>query len=399
MSSRVISGIFDAKEPEFSHRIYDFERLSGKGSHDIRMLVDTIQHFKDLSRRLELDSDDTTSQELYHALIIQSENASAKLEERLRIKDSDKPHEVAKKCAAYLEKRTSWRKFWCVKQSVLKKQLKMNPPKRTMKILGLRSADSLLKREPVTATLILAKIIEGGGWQKKYIDQAGSMTNSDFDEQTISIKVIDPKRSASLKKAEIDLRRLVYSSDESAGIVIVPAGRRFEGDVLFYFDTIINHINGIISRSAFYRYRGLRPDFFTTLKDIREYGFKRISLINWPIRWSAIMHAIQHHGNRKLAERLDLNIPAYDLFGLSTAHELQQFGVWEKGFVYIDRSGSLVSTHLSDVIVNAVNKNNFQDSYNEFGKNRLYDELFSRYLAHEEVVDDILKEENLQSDE
>lgn len=394
MSSRVISGIFDAKEPEFSHSIHDLERLSGQSGHDIRVLVDSIQHFKNLSGRLNLDHQDTTPHELYHSLVVQSQKDSERLAEHLGIKQSDTPSQVVKKCAAYLEKRTDWRKFWCVKQSVLKKQLKANSPKKTMKTLGFRSIDSLLKREPVAQTLILAKVIEGSTWQRNYIDQAGAMTNSDFDEQKIAIRIISAVRLSSLKKAGVDLKRVVYSSEESSDIVVAPVPRRFKGDVIFYFDTIINHINGIISRSAFYRYKGLQPDFFETLKDIREDGFKKVSFINWPIRWSAIMHSIQQHGNRKLAERLDLNIPAYELFGLSAEKEMRSFGIWEKGLVYSDRSGLIISTHLSDIIINAINKNNFEIAYKEFGKNRLYDELFSRYLVHDEVIDDIFKEES-----
>ncbi len=198
---------------------------------------------------------------------------------------------------------------------------------------------------------------------------------------------------ASLGKAGIDLKRIVFSSDESSDITVAPHGRRFEGDVIFYFDTMINHINGIITRSAFYRYKGMRPDFFRTLKEIREDGFKKVSIINWPIRWSAVMHSIQHHGNRRLAEKLDLNVPAHDLFGLSTEKEMQRFGIWEKGLVYRGEGGLLVSTHLSDAIINAINNNDFESSYNEFGKNRLYDELFSRYLTHENIVDNIFGED------
>lgn len=395
MSSRVISGIFKAKEPEFSHRIHDLEKLSGKNGHDIRVLVDTIHHFKNLSGHLNLDATDTTSRELFHSLVAQIKKDSDKLEQRLGIKQSDNPEEVAKKCAGYLEKRVAWRKFWCVKQSVLKKQLKLNPPKKTMRILGFRSIDSMLKREPAVQTLILAKMIESSAWQKNYVQQAGSMTNSDFDEQQITIRLIASARVSSLRKAGIDTRRAVYSSEESSGIIIAPLSKRFEGDTIFYFDTIINHINGVILRSAFYRYKGLRPDFFETLKDIREGGFKRASFINWPIRWSALMHSIQHHGNRKLAERLDLNVAAHELFGLSTEKEIQQFGVWEKGLIFSDGSGSLVSTHLSDAIINAINRNDFENSYTEFGKNRLYDELFSRYLAHDEVIDDLFNEGDL----
>ncbi|MEX2014313.1 MAG: hypothetical protein WD885_00050 [Candidatus Saccharimonadales bacterium] len=263
-----------------------------------------------------------------------------------------------------------------------------------MKILGFRSVDSLLKREPAIQTLVLAKMIEGVGWQENYINQAGAMTNSDFDEQKINFNIISPSRLVSLKKSKIDLRRVVFSSEESADIIIAPPGWRFEGDVMFYFDTIINHINGIISRSAFYRFKGLQPDFFETLKDIRENGFKKASFINWPIRWSAVMHSIQHHGNRRLAQRLDLNVPAHELFGLSAEREMQRFGVWEKGFAYGDKTGSIMSTHLSDAIINAINKNDFENSYNEFGKNRLSDELFSRYLAHYEVIDDIFREDD-----
>lgn len=392
MSSRVISSIFDAKEPEFSHRIADFEKLSGRNSHDVRVLVDTIHHFKNLSASLNLDRHDTTPQEIYHALVIKLKEDSEKLAERLSIVSSDSPDRVAIKCAEYLEKRTSWRKFWCIKQSILKKQLKSNPPKNVVKKLGFRSVDSLLKREPTVQTLILAKIIESPSWQKVYVDQAASMTNSDFDEQNISIRTISPKRLASLRKSGITLNQIVYSSQESSDIIIAPYTRRFEGDVMFYFDTIINHINGIISRSAFYRYKGMRPDFFEVLKDIRKNGFKKSSTISWPVRWSAVIHSIQHYGNGDLAGRLDLNIPAHDLFGLSTEREVQQFGIWEKGLIYSDRSGALVSTHLSDIIINAVNKNDFENSYNEFGKNRLYDELFARYLSHEAVIDDIFKD-------
>ncbi len=395
MSSRVISGIFDAKEPEFSHSILDLERLSGGDSHDIRLLVDTLHHFKNISGQLNLDHSDTTPKELYHSLVAQSKKDSQRLEERLGINSSDSPAQTVEKCAAYLQKRVGWRKFWCVKQSVIKRQLKANPPKRTMKILGFRSIDSLLKREPAVQTLILAKIIEGGSWYKKYIDQAGSMTNSDFDEQIINIRTIDTLRISSLRKAQVDLKRIVFSSDESSDIVVVPHSRRFEGDTIFYFDTIINHINGIINRSAYYRFKGLRPDFFRTLREIRENGFKKVSFINWPVRWSAVMHSIQHHGNRKLAEKLDLNVPSHDLFGLSTEKEMQKFGIWERGLVYRDREGLLVSTHLSDVIINAINQNSFEDSYSEFGKNRLYDELFARYLMYENVVDDIFKENGL----
>lgn len=392
MSSRVISSIFDAKEPEFSHRIADLERLSGRNSQDVRMLADTIHHFKNLSANLELDRHDTTPREIYHALAIKLKEDSKELARRLDISSEDSPSQVAVKCAKYLEKRTSWRKFWCIKQSVVKKQLKANPPKKVVKKLGFRSVDSLLKREPVVQTLILAKIIENPSWQKVYVDQAASMTNSDFDEQSISIKTIRPKRLESLRKAEVNLNQIVYSSQESPDIIIAPYIRRFEGDVIFYFDTIINHINGIISRSAFYRYKGMRPDFFEVLRSIRRDGFKKSSTISWPVRWSAIMHSIQHYGNRDLAGRLDLNIPAHDLFGLSTEREMQRFGIWEKGLIYSDRSGSLVSTHLSDIIINTVNKNAFEDSYTEFGKNRLYDELFARYLSHEAVLDDIFKD-------
>lgn len=395
MSSRRISGIFNAKEPEFTHSIYELEKLSGRSSHDIRVFVDLMHHFNNLSKELNLDHTDTTPAELYHSLIIQFQNDSKKLSDRLGVNVSDSPAEVAGKCIAYLEKRTEWRKFWCVKQSVLKKQLKNNPPKKVMKVLGLRSMDSLLKREPITQTLILAKIVEGISWRRNYIDQANSMTNSDFDEQKIAIKIISSARLTSLKKAEIRLKQVVYSSEESSYIIVAPADRRFEGDVMFYFDTLVNHINGVISRSAFYRFKGLRPDFFESLKAIRQDGFKQTSFINWPIRWSAIMHSIQHHGNRNLAERLDLNVQAHNLFGLSTERELQQFGIWEKGFVYSDKHGSIVSTNLSDVIINAVNQNSFEESYNEFGKNRLYDELFSRYLNHDRVVDSMLSEEGL----
>ena len=67
--SRLISDILEAKEPEFSHNLKEWERLANFPAVDIRMTLEMKRDIKHLLGELGLDQDDTTGSELYHSLI------------------------------------------------------------------------------------------------------------------------------------------------------------------------------------------------------------------------------------------------------------------------------------------------------------------------------------------
>lgn len=389
MTSKKISNILDAKEPEFSHSIQNLERLSGKDGHDIRLVSDTIQNFRTLADHLGLDKNDTTLKELYYALVHQAKQDSKKLAELLKIADDDAPLIAIEKCVKYLEKKIQNRKFWCLKHSTARKEIKANPPKKLMKTLGIRSIDSLIKREPIVPILILSNRVESASWREKTVEQASTITNSDFDDQKIGFHYVRDNRQKQLKKQNIILKQIVYSHNEFSDIVIVPPNKRFDGDVLFYFDAITNHINRIITRSTYYRYKGVHANYFEVIKNVRKNGFKSTSYDNWPFSWSAILHSIKHKENSKIVDTLDPNLRLEDMLTISTPEDIEHLGIWVEDIVYIDENGYVLSTNVSDTIVNAVNKTPYEKAFTETGKNKLHDELFSRYLVSENVLEDI----------
>lgn len=399
MISKKISLALGAREPEFSHKIKKLEELSGNQGHDIRLAIQMQQSLNNIAEKLHLDKNDTTLKEMYHGLTAAAKKDSIQLGKTLQIKDDDLPEQVVKKCVTYLENRISDRLFWCLKNSTAKKQLKENPPKKLMKALGLRSVDSLLKRESVTQILIFAASIENSAWLKKHIDQARSLTNSDFNEQKINFEIVTKAWRQNLRKSNIDLSKIIFSHTELPTVVIAPPNKRFDYDVLFYFDSLINHINGIVLRSSFFRYKGVHPNFFETMSTIRSHGFRNVALLHEPFNWSSVVHTIKRKNNSNLAEKLDLNVEPSDFHTLSTAEELDRNSIWKNDLLHADDNGASVSSNLSDVILNAVNNYPWEKSYKEYGKNKLQDELFSRYLNHNKIIDSIFESQSVDEEE
>ena len=387
MASYKISRILQAKEPEFSHTIQDLEQLSGHNSHDIRVLSGNVRRFNNLARKLGLDENDSTLKELYFALKNQANKDADNLAKILKIKKSDTPKQAIKKCVEHLESRIGKREFWCLKQSVAKNQLKANPPKKVMKILGLRSVDSILKREPIPQIYIFAGMLESSKWINTHIEQAKQLTNNDFNNKKIKFIFIAEAKLARLRKNHVGLNQIIYSHQEFSEIYIAPPKGRFDGDVLFYFDTLINHANALIARSTFYRYFGLKINFFDIVAKMRKYGFKNTSLLNWPFRWPAILHAINYHDNEKILDWLYPDAQKEDFATLSVADTDDSLSHWGGTAVTSDSDGQILSANLSDVAVNSINNTPFESAYNEFGTSGLHDELYARYFAHDNVLD------------
>ncbi len=66
--SRFISDILEAREPHFSQRIIELEKIADKPGVDLNLVSEIIQKRKFLLKSLGLDTSDTKTEELYYAL-------------------------------------------------------------------------------------------------------------------------------------------------------------------------------------------------------------------------------------------------------------------------------------------------------------------------------------------
>src|SRR5437868_15448289 len=75
MSQR-IARILDESEHQVTKLISKLEDKNGYPSHDVRLLAENIQKIRNKMTELGLDPEDTTGEELYHALLVKFQQDS-----------------------------------------------------------------------------------------------------------------------------------------------------------------------------------------------------------------------------------------------------------------------------------------------------------------------------------
>ncbi|HCM51659.1 TPA: hypothetical protein DIS56_00790 [Candidatus Saccharibacteria bacterium] len=167
----------------------EIERLEaalGYPSEDVRLMADNHTAVRRKLAELKLDPDDTTSQELYHALSARYRQDCLGFEQKLGISDVtplQRAHiaiEMAKLCL-------SGQSAWALKCSVAKQLLATLPPNRTKKLLGFRSLDSMLKRTHAGLILLLANHVESPSWQKRFHSRLANSDPSNWELKDLNI--------------------------------------------------------------------------------------------------------------------------------------------------------------------------------------------------------------------
>ncbi len=149
---------------------------------------------------LNLDVSDTTPRELFHALCQRAVITNQALQYELKISDTDSPEKVIKAAIEFIGTLTIKRDIWTIKHSVIKQLLKKQCPKKLLKVLGLRSIDSVLKRTSSHELITLAYQLENEEWNGKMRGFYKKLKPVDFGANKSSIYVVNKSRVEKLHK-------------------------------------------------------------------------------------------------------------------------------------------------------------------------------------------------------
>lgn len=181
-----LSSLLGVPEKALAKAIGQLEAKNGYPSHDVRHLAETIQKTRKKIAELGLDPDDTTAQELYHALLAKFEKDSLKFEKSLAPEDRsfEKKAETAIRLT---QENVELPQRWVLKSSAAKEILKLHPPRKLMKQTGYRSIESMFKREGIASVFLNANLIESGSWQKELGKKVSRKDSTAFEMRTISL--------------------------------------------------------------------------------------------------------------------------------------------------------------------------------------------------------------------
>lgn len=210
--SKVWASMLGKSEAEAERLISKLEAKAGYDSVDVRLLAEHKQQLRAKIAALHLDPDDTTSEELYNALLAKFQNDEAALDKALGVSgvSASKKLDAALTLSRHV---ADTAEVWALKAPVLRALLKKNAPKKTMKILGYRSVDSMLKRVDPGEILYVAGKAESASWHKVWDKSLAKLPSS-------SCELREPK--IIIAKSDLAEKEIVVA-EKTSGTLLVNA--------------------------------------------------------------------------------------------------------------------------------------------------------------------------------
>lgn len=188
MSQR-IARLLAEPEKTVTKLLTELENINGLPHHDARHIAQTHQLAAKKMSDLGLDPADTTAAELYHALLARFAQDSRCFDETYGVPHASFDDKVT---LAVKLLRHSGRlpKLWALKNPAVKELLRSLPPKRTMKTLGCRSVDSMLKRRNLAEIMLVAQTLESGVWRAAFARAVSKTDQTAFQLRDINLVIL-----------------------------------------------------------------------------------------------------------------------------------------------------------------------------------------------------------------
>ena len=396
--TRYLSQALGAEEPHFSQSIAALERASGLPSEDIRLSSEVMQRARDKIAELGLDPKDTTPEELYTVLHERLRNDEVIVRKCLAIAADAQPEAVVASVASFLGRYPQSADCFVLKTSVARRLLKKVPPRSSMKKLGYRSVDSLLKREHPALVYAASIITESSQWHKKYHALYTKLQPSDFEPRKISFHAPAGKHWASLSRDYLALyRNNIMCFKELGAVVMLPMDTNLDGLAMTQLLMALERMNDIRAQSSFAKLQQVKPGFGDMVRrTCMTEPLTTAVLAGQPVSWRMIQ---RYYG--RAAERLgtafEPHLQADDLKWhdaedvLADLNPSLKFWQHTQCLCAMD-NGAPVSMNVLDVALNYCNHMPFSERVVKFFRDNLWHELMARYL-HQQNLESALQQQ------
>lgn len=396
--SRILAALLGAAELPFRTRIGQLEDASGAPAADVKLTATTIQLSQQKIRQLNLDANDTSSEELYAALNQKYLLDDKLLKRAISNQRNNAAEDVMSDVKFMLGRIKLPKQAMSIRPAAAKKIIKSNPPKHTMKLLGYRSLDSMMKHEMPTAILAVAQLIETSTWCKQLKRQVVALNVTDFDIKPMTICYEQTERWRKLADHEaISKRHHAIAMPLSASLLVLPYGKEEPpAALLTTLIMSVTAINQLVATSSYLKLHQMRSDFSDILGSVVEdQSLSLMNLLDEPISWHLIHRYYSKFIKFYKSEIFEPYLRPEDFCNLTITNVV---GDLAPGFDFWDQTEHLgmldgkrvVSYNLHDVAVNACNNLPFEERITHNFKQSLWHELMLGYMKLEKVEQAIL---------
>lgn len=402
--TKQLSQLLEAKEPYFRQTVQRLERASGNECYDIRLSNNLNKSIKEKIQALNLDPDDTADEELYLALQHKLATDDKQLHKKLRYlsaKHISAEANLVNGIVYILEDITKQDKCFGVKNSVIKRLLIKYPPKKTMKLIGYRSINSMLKHEPLSLIVACSLETESSSWIKNYQNSLGSLSSSDCEDKKMTIMAIGNEKwkiVSELIRSKNNLDILV--NKELASIIIMPIENNVpvSGFTTALMTICLNSINEIKSSSSYLKLSQLSGDFGRRLENsVKHEPELGVGILDNPLSWETVqrfLHRISSDTKNNLPVSIDFpDINAWMPVETMIHKIVPEMSFW-RDTAHLSRLGKkgIVSFNILDNALNLCNKRQYGSNIKFNAQKSLWQELVLRYIRLDLLEEAIMKE-------
>jgi len=390
----MLSQLLGANEPQFRLGIRQLEQASGGSNSDIRLSADIIQRVNEKIRELGLDPNDTTAEELYHALQQRLSDDEGRFRQYLVLNENSTTEAILTSTRELVESLDMPKTCFAIKLSVGKKLLKELPPKKVMKELGYRSVTSMIKHEPVPQLLAAALMYESPHWQQLFYEQYKKLHPSNFEQREITIYHPSTRKWQAVANEFAErFKNTTSLLPEFGSIIVMPLSQTVPNLAITNTLLLLSQINDIRCNSSLVKLQQVQPDFGNILYDQSYNRTSDVaSLAGQTLSWSTIQHFYSRQDTTELPAVFDPHIQPEDLKLVNAEKELAdripslEFWVDTASLALVSGEDT-VSLNMLDVAINTTNRFDIKDSVVKFVQNRVWNELLQRYLNPRNLED------------
>jgi hypothetical protein len=392
--SRVLAELLEANEPDLRLGLKRLERSNGDPKADIRLSNEIQLQLHDKLKQLGLDPHDTTGPELYSALGQRLARDEALLAKTLQKTARTLTDPVAL-VAHGLRGLPLADHCFALKTSVAKRLLKAASPKRTMKALGYRSLDSMLKHEPVALLYAAASISETPQWNQKLAGSYKKLHPTDFEIRAVTIEQPTASRWQTFSESVVaQQRHHIFSFTELAAVVMLPLPvDRPPFATISTAVLALRAITELQAASTFLKLQQVQPDFGGIVERlVTEEPSIDASFFERNVPWHLVQRYYAHRIDRQEVSSsiFEPHVQAEDLVWRPVesvlAHLEPSLAFWQ-GTAHLGllHDSKPVSCNLTDALLSHCNKLPFEQRVTHYFKTSLWHELMLRYFNHDKI--------------
>ncbi len=384
--SKLLVDLLRVHDREFRDMISRLERVCLSPGVDIRLSGEIQMKTRSKSKELQLDADDTTLEEFYYGLRGKLIEHDTKLLEALKLTKSN-PQIRAKKLTQLANRLSKKERSLSITPAGCRRMLLAVPPRRTLKMLKLRSLESVLKREDPRVLYALAAEIEDDSWRSQIHAKMKRLQTKDIGwhvPEAVSLSLAwYEKLSDSVAHHGLFLR-----SPEMGVLVVMPVmNNTRKGLSVYALGTLLQALSRFSVESMPYVQTGLLQGYNVALPEIAHTMQPTLTPIHGlKPSWSAVYELfLKGHLPHELPDtEFLLGDMSWQTTEMKIAGLMPDFSFWV-GTHFLGKCDEhqVISMHFLDVARNVVLDIPFGQQQNIHLEASLWNELQVRYLQQE----------------